>query len=131
MLRKLPGTCAFIGKVSDDMFGRRLKTIAEGAGIDMSALRMDANVRTTLAFVRTDENGDRDFSFYRNPGALDAFGASVLNFIPEHGLNDLTEDDLKAMLRFADAAACLVTAKKGAIHSMPERAQAQAILKEH
>jgi len=29
----------------------------------------DKNVRTTLAFVETDEYGDRNFSFYRAPGA--------------------------------------------------------------
>ena len=69
MLRKLGKTCAFIGKVGNDMFGYQLKAVAEQAGIDMSALRMDGETRTTLAFVKTAENGDRDFSFYRNPGA--------------------------------------------------------------
>ena len=69
MLRKLDKRCAFVGKVGSDMFGRRLKAVAGEAGIDMSGLRVDENVRTTLAFVQTDEHGDRDFSFYRNPGA--------------------------------------------------------------
>jgi len=279
MLRKLDRTCAFIGKVGDDMFGRQLKAAAEDAGIDMSALRMDREVHTTLAFVKTFANGDRDFSFYRNPGADmmlteselpremlrdtrifhfgtlsmthgkvrqatrtavtaareagavisfdpnlrpplwkdleeareqmawglshcdvlkisdneiefltgtdnfdrgvdvireqcpgirlinvtagpdgsyayapdakafvpafllggtiettgagDTFCASVLNFILERGLDALTQDDLKQMLRFANAAAYLVTTKKGAIRSMPERAQVEKILNEH
>ena len=30
---------------------------------------MDENVHTTLAFVHTFPDGDRDFSFYRQPGA--------------------------------------------------------------
>ena len=279
MLRKLDRTCAFIGKVGDDMFGRQLKAAAEEAGIDMSALRMDREVHTTLAFVKTFANGDRDFSFYRDPGADmmlteselpremlrdtrifhfgtlsmthekvrqatrtavktareagavisfdpnlrpplwkdlaeareqmewglshcdvlkisdneiefltgtddfdrgvgvirekwpgirlinvtagpdgsygyapgakafvpafllggtiettgagDTFCASVLNFILERGLDALTQDDLKQMLRFANAAAYLVTTKKGAIRSMPERAQVETILNEH
>ena len=279
MLRKLDKTCAFVGKVGNDMFGHQLKAVAEAAGIDMSALRMDKDVRTTLAFVKTDEHGDRDFSFYRNPGADmklteeelsldmirdakifhfgtlsmtheavrqatraavlaakeagaiisfdpnlrpplwdslneakaqmlwglsqadvvkiadneiefltgtadyekgatilrerfpnirilnvtagangsyafhedrkmfvpsfllggtiettgagDTFCASVLNFVLEHGLTGLTKDDLRAMLRFANAAAYLVTTRKGAIRSMPEREQVEAILKEH
>ena len=279
MLRKLDKTCAFIGKVGNDMFGQQLKAVAGEAGICMDALLMDDDVRTTLAFVKTAENGDRDFSFYRNPGADmmlkkdelpldviegarifhfgtlsmtheevreatktavlaakeagaiisfdpnlrpplweslmdakaqilwglstcdvlkiadneiefltgtsdfdkgvaalraqcqnirltnvtagangsyayyedkkvfvpsfllggtiettgagDTFCASVLNFILEHGLNDLTRNDLKAMLRFANAAAYLVTTKKGAIRSMPEREQVEAILREH
>ena len=279
MLRKLDKNCAFVGKVGNDMFGHQLKAVAEGAGIDMSALLMDPDVRTTLAFVKTDEQGDRDFSFYRNPGADmkltegelpldmirdarifhfgtlsmtheavrqatkaavqaakaagalisfdpnlrpplweslneakaqmlwglsqadivkiadneiefltdttdyekgatilrkrfanirllnvtagangsyafcedkkmfvpsfllggtiettgagDTFCASVLNFALERGLEGLTRDDLKAMLRFANAAAYLVTTRKGAIRSMPERAQVEAILREH
>ncbi len=63
MLRKLGKTCAFIGKVGDDMFGHQLKAVAEEAGIDMCALRQDREVHTTLAFVKTFPNGDRDFSF--------------------------------------------------------------------
>lgn len=34
-----------------------------------SGLVMDGEARTTLAFVETLPGGDRDFSFYRNPGA--------------------------------------------------------------
>lgn len=279
MLRKLGKSCAFIGKVGDDMFGHRLKAVAEEAGIDMDALLMDGDVRTTLAFVQTDEHGDRDFSFYRNPGADmmlredelpvetieaarifhfgtlsmthegvraatkaavkaakdagaiisfdpnlrpplwgslndakaqmlwgigqadvlkiadneiefltgstdysmgarqlmgqypnlklvnvtagangsyafhqdkwafvpsfllggtiettgagDTFCACVLNFILERGIADLSREDLRQMLRFANAAAYLVTTKKGAIKSMPEREQVEAILNEH
>ena len=279
MLRKLGKTCAFIGKVGDDMFGRQLRAVAEEAGIDMRALLHDREVHTTLAFVKTFANGDRDFSFYRSPGADmmltedelppemirdtkifhfgtlsmtheevrratktavltakeagavisfdpnlrpplwkdleeareqmewgisqcdvlkisdneiefltgtddfdkgaglirkqwpgirlinvtagpdgsysyipgtkvfvpgfllggtiettgagDTFCASVLNFILEHGLDTLNGEDLKQMLRFANAAAYLVTTKKGAIRSMPERAQVEAILNEH
>ena len=279
MLRKLGKRCAFIGKVGEDMFGQQLKTVAEQAGIDMSALLMDRDVHTTLVFVKTFPNGDRDFSFYRNPGADmmlredelplemirsarifhfgtlsmthenvraatktavltakkadaiisfdpnlrpplwnsleeareqmawglsqcdvlkisdneiefltgtddfdrgvdaiwkqwpgirminvtagpggsyayvrgnrvfvpgfllggtiettgagDTFCASVLNFILEHGLDSLNGEDLKEMLRFANAAAYLVTTKKGAIRSMPERAQVETLLSEH
>ena len=69
MLRKLDKSCAFIGKVGDDMFGRQLRDTAEDAGICTEHLLMDKSVHTTLAFVQTFENGDRDFSFYRNPGA--------------------------------------------------------------
>ena len=69
MLKKLDKNCAFIGKVGDDMFGRSLRDIVSDIGIDTSSLLSDQSVNTTLAFVRTFENGDRDFSFYRNPGA--------------------------------------------------------------
>ena len=69
MLKKLGRSCAFVGKVGDDLFGRQLRQVAVEAGICMDGLVMDPVVHTTLAFVKTFENGDRDFSFYRNPGA--------------------------------------------------------------
>ena len=69
MLTKLGKKTAFIGKVGNDMFGRRLKDSLEEVGIDTRNLVMDEEIHTTLAFVHTFEDGDRDFSFYRNPGA--------------------------------------------------------------
>lgn len=69
MLRKLGHSTAFIGKVGDDIFGRRLRRTLEGVGIATEGLSMDEKARTTLAFVEKKPDGDRDFSFYRNPGA--------------------------------------------------------------
>lgn len=69
MLAKLGKQTAFIGKVGDDFLGRHLKKVVENVGIDTRNLLLDAQVHTTLAFVHTYADGDRDFSFYRNPGA--------------------------------------------------------------
>ena len=69
MLQKLDKSTAFIGKVGKDMFGLQLRQAAEQAGICMDYLLEDEFVHTTLAFVKTFPNGDRDFSFYREPGA--------------------------------------------------------------
>lgn len=69
MLQKLGHKTAFIGKVGDDIFGHRLSAVLKETGIDTANLLTDKQVRTTLAFVETKEDGDRDFSFYRNPGA--------------------------------------------------------------
>ena len=277
MLKKLDRSCLFVGKVGDDMFGRLLRDVAAQAGICMDHLVFGKDVRTTLAFVQTFPNGDRDFSFYRNPGAdmmltedelpLDAiagsrifhfgtlsmthegvrratckaidhakqsgaiisfdpnlrpplwdsldeakrqieyglarcdvlkiadnelefmsgeagfdkgaailrtkfpniklfnvtagaegsysyyedkrvfvpacklggtiettgagdtFCACVLNFVLDHGLDGLSEADLTEMLRFANTAAYIVTTRKGAIRSMPERDEVEALLK--
>ena len=276
MLTKLGKHCAFVGKVGEDIFGHQLCEVVQEAGIDTESLLIDPDVRTTLAIVRTLENGDRDFSFYRHPGADmmlrreelpeerlkstrifhfgtlsmthemvraatkggvalakeggalisfdpnlrpplwksleearaqiawglgasdivkisdnevefmtgetdlvrgasilrsqypnirlltvtagadgsyaywgtsqayvpsfklggtiettgagDTFCACVLHFVLEHGLEKLEQSDLVEMLRFANAAAYLVTTKKGAIRSMPEREQVEAIL---
>ena len=254
------------------MFGAQLREAAEGAGICMDYLLEDTHVHTTLAFVKTFPNGDRDFSFYRDPGADmmlrsedelpleaikkarifhfgtlsmthpdvrfatrkavtvakeagalisfdpnlrpplwydleeareqiawglsrcdilkiadnelefmtgetdfdkgaaypnikvlnvtagadgsysytggrrvfvpsfrlggtiettgagDTFCACVLNYVLEHGADDLSEAQLTDMLRFANAAAYFVTTKKGAIRSMPEREEVESIL---
>lgn len=276
MLKKLGRSCAFVGKVGEDMFGHLLRDVAAEAGICMDYLAFDKDARTTLAFVKTLENGDRDFSFYRSPGADmmltedelpldviassrifhfgtlsmthegvrratvkavdcaraggalisfdpnlrpplwgsldeaktrisyglahcdilkiadnelefmtgetdfdrgaailraeypniklfnvtagaegsysyygdrrvfvpacklggtiettgagDTFCACVLNFVLERGLDGLTRDDLTAMLSFANTAAYLVTTRRGAIRSMPERAEVEALL---
>jgi len=276
MLQKLGKRTAFVGKVGRDMFGAQLREAAESAGICMDYLLEDTHVHTTLAFVKTFPNGDRDFSFYRDPGADmmlrsdelpleaikkarifhfgtlsmthpdvrfatrkavtvakeagalisfdpnlrpplwydleeareqiawglshcdilkiadnelefmtgetdfdkgaaklreqypnikvlnvtagadgsysytrgrrvfvpsfrlggtiettgagDTFCACVLNYVLEHGADDLSEAQLTDMLRFANAAAYLVTTKKGAIRSMPEREEVESIL---
>lgn len=276
MLKQLGKSCAFVGKVGDDIFGHQLCQTVQEAGIYTGALVMEKEVRTTLAIVKNYPNGDRDFSFYRNPGADmalteeeipeemiagsrifhfgtlsmthtavrsatvkaircarsggalisfdpnlrpplwnsleeareqiayglsmcdilkiadnellfmtgerdfdrgaailkaqypnirllnvtagadgsysyyedlrvfvpsfrlggtiettgagDTFCASVLNFVLENGLFGLSEWDLEHMLRFANAAAYLVTTKKGAIRSMPAREQVEALL---
>ena len=69
MLEKLGKQAAFIGKVGNDMFGTQLKNAVEEVNIDTRNLVIDKEVHTTLAFVHTYPDGDRDFSFYRNPGA--------------------------------------------------------------
>ena len=69
MLEKLGKKAAFIGKVGNDMFGTQLKNAVEEVNIDTRNLVIDKEVHTTLAFVHTYPDGDRDFSFYRNPGA--------------------------------------------------------------
>ena len=69
MLNNLGKKVGFIGKVGQDMFGRLLKSTLDDVGISSENLVMDENVRTTLAFVHTLQDGEREFSFYRNPGA--------------------------------------------------------------
>ena len=275
MLQKLGRKTAFIGKVGNDFLGKHLKKVVEEVGIDTRNLLLDEDVHTTLAFVHTYADGDRDFSFYRNPGADmnlraeeidealiaqsevfhfgslslthpgvreatkkalqvarengclitydpnlrpplwgsleeaweqiafgmqwcdvmkisdneiqwftgledfdegirvlqdtyhiplillslgrdgsrayyhglrvearpflqentiettgagDTFCACVINYVLEHGLQNLTEDNLREMLTFANAAASLITTRKGALRVMPEKADVEAML---
>lgn len=69
MLQRLGKKTAFIGKVGKDSFGEMLCKVVSEQGIDIRNLIMDEEVPTTLAFVHTASDGDRSFSFYRNPGA--------------------------------------------------------------
>ena len=276
MLSGLSKSTAYIGKVGRDIFGKQLSEAIKSVGIDASGLVVDDKVNTTLAFVHTYEDGDRDFSFYRNPGADmmltedeinlelvrncrifhygslsmtneccekatfkaieaakdsgaiisfdpnlreplwdsldhareeiskgmkecdilkisdneivwftgkedfdegveelrkqfdpklitvtmgrdgsrayygdkivsvpgfvnkdtiettgagDTFGACVLNYVLEHGLDDLDEDNLKEMLTFANAAASIITTRKGALKVMPSREEVEKLLR--
>lgn len=68
MLQKLGRKTAFIGKVGRDGFGFQLEKALKEVSIATDNLCFD-DVRTTLAVVQKKSDGDRDFFFYRNPGA--------------------------------------------------------------
>lgn len=69
MVGKFGHKTAFIGKLGNDNFGHMLANSIKEVGISTEGLSFDDEVHTTLAFVHTKEDGDRSFSFYRNPGA--------------------------------------------------------------
>lgn len=69
LLAKLGHKTAFMGKVGNDGFGLQLKAALEEVGISTKGLLLDPDTHTTLAIVQTLPGGDRDFSFYRKPGA--------------------------------------------------------------
>ena len=69
LLAKMGHPVAFIGKVGQDAFGNQLEAALQETGIATCGLKKDPKIHTTLAVVQTMADGDRDFSFYRNPGA--------------------------------------------------------------
>lgn len=79
MLNKAGHTTGFVGKVGNDMFGTQLENALVEVGISTEGLVKDDKIHTTLAFVHTFEDGDRDFSFYRNPGADMMLSADEIN----------------------------------------------------
>lgn len=102
MLNKAGRKTAFIGKVGQDIFGNKLKATLDEVGIDTSNLIIDEDARTTLAFVETLPGGDRDFSFYRNPGADMMLKAEDLHEdlikdakIFHYGTLSMTHDDVR------------------------------------
>jgi fructokinase len=71
---------AYLGMVGDDAFGRYLTGVLESRGVDVSGVKYARDVHTTLAFVHLSESGDRDFSFFRKPGADILYSADDLDF---------------------------------------------------
>ena len=87
-----------------------------------------------LAFATLGKNGSRAYygdlkaecrgfkvNTIETTGAGDTFCGSALNFILEHDINALTENDLKELLAFANAAAAIITTRRGALKVMPEK----------
>lgn len=68
-LGKLGVKVGFIGKVGADPFGLFLKRTLEHCNVDTRYLLISPQYRTTLAFVSLTKDGERDFVFFRNPGA--------------------------------------------------------------
>lgn len=68
-LAKLGVRAGFIGKVGKDPFGRLLVDVLQQNGVDVSQVKFDPDIRTTLGFVSITREGENDFFFYRNPGA--------------------------------------------------------------
>ena len=66
---RLGSSTGFIGKVGDDAFGRSLADTLKKDNVDIRGLYYDDYQPTTMAIVSVDESGERDFSFYRKPGA--------------------------------------------------------------
>ena len=120
MLNKLGKKTAFLGKVGNDQFGKLLKATIEEIGIDAEGLLMDEDVRTTLAFVHTFADGDRDFSFYRNPGADMMLAEDEVNYdmirdtkVFHLGTLSMTDEPVrsatKKALAVAKEAGCLIS----------------------
>ena len=131
MLEKLGKKTAFIGKVGKDMFGEQLKTAVEEVGIDTRNLVMDEEVHTTLAFVHTYPDGDRDFSFYRNPGAdmmlkkeeVDEDlirGAKIFHFGTLSSTHEGVREATRYAIDVAKEAGCIVVLNAAPAIELPE-----------
>ena len=68
-LARLGVKAGFMGKVGQDAFGVFLKKTLVENRVDTSQLIQSRKAMTTLAFVSLRSDGERDFAFYRNPGA--------------------------------------------------------------
>ncbi|MBR3668282.1 MAG: carbohydrate kinase [Ruminococcus sp.] len=120
MLSRLGKTTAFIGKVGDDSFGMMLRSTADELGICTEGLVTDKTVHTTLAFVHNYPGGERDFTFYRSPGADMMLSESEVNMsiitdsrIFHFGSLSMTDEPCRAATRkaveTAKASGCIIS----------------------
>lgn len=66
---RLGGPSSMITQLGDDPFGDKIVDELNSVGVDMSLVKRTAKANTSLAFVALKEDGNREFSFYRKPGA--------------------------------------------------------------
>ena len=66
---KLGGEGSLITQLGDDPFGDKIVEEFTACGIDCSHVKRTKKANTSLAFVALKEDGNREFSFYRKPGA--------------------------------------------------------------
>ena len=87
---KLSGKASLLTQLGDDLFGQRIYHELKETGIDTSFIQMTKEAKTSLAFVGLSENGQRTFSFYRNPGADMLYGEDNISkelFIDNYALH--------------------------------------------
>ena len=120
MLNKLGRKTAFIGKVGEDQFGRLLRDTIDELGIETKGLLLDREIHTTLAYVHTFPDGDREFSFYRKPGADMMLSEEEVDYelirqskVFHFGTLSMTDEPVrsatKKALETAKASGCLIT----------------------
>lgn len=76
---RLGRQAGFVGCVGDDPFGRFLRQTLEREGVVTDGLRTTNQAPTTLALVSRAASGERDFQFYRSPGADTLLDASMID----------------------------------------------------
>lgn len=107
---------SFIGKVGNDAFGDYLIDMISCAGVDVSRIIQTNKANTTLAFVSLKADGERDFSFYRKPGADMLLEASEIDdkwFEADDFLHFCSVDLIEAPVKYAHKKAIIGLKKKG------------------
>src|SRR5699024_1101179 len=75
----LGGRAALLTQLGDDPFGHKIAHELAAHGIDVSRVPFTRQANTALAFVALGADGNRTFSFYRNPSADLLYSASQID----------------------------------------------------
>jgi fructokinase len=104
---RLGGKASFIGKVGQDAFGEYLTDVLKENEVDTSHLYTTTEANTALAFVSLQDNGEREFSFYRHPSAdmlLDKEEVKGIDFPADAILHFCSVDLIEAPVKYAHIA---------------------------
>ena len=111
-------------------FSQGIRYLQEYYGIDLILLSMGkAGSRAVFGDTVADVPAILQEHTIETTGAGDTFGACVLNYVLEHGWKPYTKEELEEMLKFANAAASIITTKKGALRVMPEKEEVLDLLR--
>lgn len=105
---RLNGSAYFIGKVGDDLFGKKIIFALQQSGVNLCYLSATKQANTALAFVELQKNGEREFSFYRNPSAdmfLTIADVEKIKFSSDDILHFCSVDLLDMPIKYATAKA--------------------------
>lgn len=117
---KLGGSSQMITKLGEDGFGDHILEEVSPLGVDISKVLRTKEANTALAFVSLKEDGERDFSFYRNPSAdmllneneidEEVFeNGGVLHFCSVSLIDAPIKDAHKKAIEFAKKHNCLIS----------------------
>ncbi|WLR51441.1 aminoimidazole riboside kinase [Bacillus tianshenii] len=76
---RLGSKTTFVGKVGDDVLGEFLHDTLKKYGVQTEEMSFSKEVRTGVVFVTLQEDGERSFEFYINPGADQFLRSDELN----------------------------------------------------
>lgn len=128
-------------KISDD----EIEFLTGTTDIEEGINKILEDYPTKLVFATMGKDGSKAFyngkvidgAPFVNPatiettGAGDTFMASVLSKVLDEGIDNLDEEKLAEILKFANAAASIITTRKGALSSMPQLEEVEAFIAEN
>ena len=112
----------------EEDFDRGIKILQDKYHVPLILLSMGKEgSRAYYKDLRVEVPGFIQEKTIETTGAGDTFFGSCLHFVLEKGLEDLKESDLKEMLTFANAAASIITTRKGALKVMPAEEEVRSL----
>lgn len=117
---KYGGEASLITKLGMDAFGDFLVDILVENNVEVDKIARTKEANTGLAFVSLKENGERDFSFYRNPSADMLLSEAEIEeswFSSEDILHFCSVDLVESPMKYAHKKAIECVKNKGGIIS--------------